>query len=70
MSIVPLLRNALVTSALLLAAAADADGKDACKANIVKFCDEVLPGGGRILNPAVKTPCHKVKRTTLFPWLA
>ena len=49
MSVVSAIRSALVASALLVAVSAHADGKDACKADVVKFCDEVLPGGGRIL---------------------
>jgi len=49
MSIVPLIRSAIVVSVLLVAASAGAAGKDACKADVVKFCDDVLPGGGRIL---------------------
>jgi hypothetical protein len=49
MTIMALVRRALVASVLLVAASANAAGKEACKADVTKYCDEVLPGGGRIL---------------------
>ena len=42
------IRATVAASALLVVASSNARGEDACKADVVKFCDEVLPGADRI----------------------